>query len=140
MKLRSKRTEYGRKTQMRKIVATEKAPAAIGPYAQANIIGNLVYTSGQIPIDPSTGNLVEGGIEEQTAQVFRNIAAVLEAAGSGLDKVIKTTCFMDNMEDFAKMNEVYAGFFSGQYPSRSAVEVAKLPKGALIEIEAIAYL
>lgn len=125
---------------MRKIVASENAPAAIGPYAQANIIGNLVYTSGQIPIDPSTGNLVEGGIEEQTAQVFRNIAAVLEAAGSSLDKVIKTTCFMDNMEDFAKMNEVYAGFFSGQYPSRSAVEVAKLPKGALIEIEAIAYL
>ncbi len=125
---------------MRKIVATEKAPAAIGPYAQANIIGNFVYTSGQIPIDPSTGNLVEGGIEEQTAQVFRNLAAVLEEAGSGLDKVIKTTCFMDNMEDFAKMNEVYASFFSGQYPSRSAVEVAKLPKGALIEIEAIAYL
>lgn len=125
---------------MRKIVATEKAPAAIGPYAQANIIGNFVYTSGQIPIDPSTGNLVEGGIEEQTAQVFRNLAAVLEEAGSGLDKVIKTTCFMDNMEDFAKMNEVYASFFSGQYPSRSAVEVAKLPKNALIEIEAIAYL
>lgn len=125
---------------MRKIVATNKAPAAIGPYAQANIIGDLVITSGQIPIDPATGNLVEGDIEAQTKQVFENLKAVLEAAGSGLDKIVKTTCFMDNMNDFAKMNEVYASFFSGDYPSRSAVEVAKLPKGALIEIEAIAYL
>ena len=125
---------------MRKIVATDKAPAAIGPYAQANIIGDLVITSGQIPIDPATGNLVEGDIEAQTKQVFENLKAVLEAAGSGLDKIVKTTCFMDNMNDFAKMNEVYASFFSGDYPSRSAVEVAKLPKGALIEIEALAYL
>ena len=125
---------------MRKIVATDKAPAAIGPYSQANIIGDLVITSGQIPIDPATGNLVEGDIEAQTKQVFENLKAVLEAAGSGLDKIVKTTCFMDNMNDFAKMNEVYASFFSGDYPSRSAVEVAKLPKGALIEIEAIAYL
>lgn len=125
---------------MRKIVATDKAPAAIGPYAQANIIGDLVITSGQIPIDPATGNLVEGDIEAQTKQVFENLKAVLEAAGSGLDKIVKTTCFMDNMNDFAKMNEVYASFFSGDYPSRSAVEVAKLPKGALIEIEAIAYI
>ena len=125
---------------MRKSVATDKAPAAIGPYAQANIIGDLVITSGQIPIDPATENLVEGDIEAQTKQVFENLKAVLEAAGSGLDKIVKTTCFMDNMNDFAKMNEVYASFFSGDYPSRSAVEVAKLPKGALIEIEAIAYL
>ena len=125
---------------MRKIVATDKAPAAIGPYAQANIIGNLVITSGQIPIDPATGNLVEGDIEVQTRQVFANLKAVLEAAGSSLDKIVKTTCFMYNMNDFAKMNEVYASFFSGDYPSRSAVEVAKLPKGALIEIEVIAYL
>lgn len=125
---------------MRKIVATDKAPAAIGPYAQANIIGDLVITSGQIPIDPATGNLVESDIEAQTKQVFENLKAVLEAAGSGLDKIVKTTCFMDNMNDFAKMNEVYASFFSGDYPSRSAVEVAKLPKGALIEIEAIACL
>ena len=125
---------------MRKIVATDKAPAAIGPYAQANIIDNLVITSGQIPIDPATGNLVEGDIEVQTRQVFANLKAVLEAAGSSLDKIVKTTCFMDNMNDFAKMNEVYASFFSGDYPSRSAVEVAKLPKGALIEIEVIAYL
>ena len=125
---------------MRKIVATDKAPAAIGPYAQAKIIGDLVITSGQIPIDPATGNLVESDIEAQTKQVFENLKAVLEAAGSGLDKIVKTTCFMDNMNDFAKMNEVYASFFSGDYPSRSAVEVAKLPKGALIEIEAIACL
>mgnify|MGYP000352199237 FL=1 len=125
---------------MKKVIATEKAPAAIGPYAQANIIGNLVITSGQIPIDPATGNLVEGDIEVQTRQVFANLKAVLEAAGSSLDKIVKTTCFMDNMNDFAKMNEVYASFFSGDYPSRSAVEVAKLPKGALIEIEVIAYL
>ena len=125
---------------MRKIVATDKAPAAIGPYAQANIIGNLVITSGQIPIDPATGNLVEGDIEVQTRQVFANLKAVLEAAGSSLDKIVKTTCFMDNMNDFAKMNAVYASFFSGDNPSRSAVEVAKLPKGALIEIEVIAYL
>ena len=125
---------------MRKIVATDKAPAAIGPYAQANIIGNLVITSGQIPIDPATGNLVEGDIEVQTRQVFANLKAVLEAAGSSLDKIVKTTCFMDKMNYFAKMNEVYASFFSGDYPSRSAVEVAKLPKGALIEIEVIAYL
>ena len=123
-----------------KTLETKKAPAAIGPYAQANIIGDLVITSGQIPIDPATGNLVEGDIEAQTKQVFENLKAVLEAAGSGLDKIVKTTCFMDNMNDFAKMNEVYASFFSGDYPSRSAVEVAKLPKGALIEIEAIAYL
>lgn len=125
---------------MKKVISTDKAPAAIGPYAQANIIGDLVITSGQIPIDPATGNLVESDIEAQTKQVFENLKAVLEAAGSGLDKIVKTTCFMDNMNDFAKMNEVYASFFSGDYPSRSAVEVAKLPKGALIEIEAIAYL
>ena len=125
---------------MRKIVSTDKAPAAIGPYAQANILGNIIITSGQIPIDPATGDVVSGGIEEQTRQVFSNLKAVLEAAGSGLDKIIKTTCFMDNMADFARMNEVYAEYFRGEYPSRSAVEVAKLPKDALIEIEAIAYL
>ena len=98
----------------------------------------MIWSS--LPIDPATGNLVEGDIEAQTKQVFENLKAVLEAAGSGLDKIVKTTCFMDNMNDFAKMNEVYASFFSGDYPSRSAVEVAKLPKGALIEIEAIACL
>ena len=125
---------------MRKIVATEKAPAAIGPYAQANILGNLVFTSGQIPLDPATGNLVEGGIEAQTRQVFANIKAVLEEAGSGLDKIVKTTCFLQNMDDFATVNEIDGSYFDGDYPSRSAFEVAKLPKGALIEIETLAYI
>ena len=110
---------------MRKIVATKKAPAAIGPYAQANIYGNLVFTSGQIPLVPETGVMVEGGIEEP---------------GSGLDKIIKTTCFLKDMGDFAVVNEIYGGYFDGDYPSRSAIEVARLPKDALIEIEVIAYI
>lgn len=125
---------------MRKIVATKKAPAAIGPYAQANIYGNLVFTSGQIPLVPETGMMVEGGIEEQTKQVFANLKAVLEEAGSGLDKIIKTTCFLKDMGDFAVVNEIYGGYFDGDYPSRSAIEVARLPKDALIEIEVIAYI
>ena len=125
---------------MRKIVATKKAPAAIGPYAQANIYGNLVFTSGQIPLVPETGVMVEGGIEEQTKQVFANLKAVLEEAGRGLDKIIKTTCFLKDMGDFAVVNEIYGGYFDGDYPSRSAIEVARLPKDALIEIEVIAYI
>lgn len=125
---------------MRKIVATEKAPAAIGPYSQANIYGNLVLTSGQIPLVPETGEMVEGGIEEQTKQVFANLKAVLEEAGSGLDKILKTTCFLKNMGDFATVNEIYGSYFEGEFPSRSAIEIAKLPKDALIEIEAIAYI
>lgn len=124
----------------RKVVATKKAPAAIGPYAQANIIGNLVFTSGQVPLDPETGLLVEGGIEAQTRQSLNNIKAVLEAAGSTMDQIIKTTCFLQDMNDFAKMNEVYASFFQGDFPSRSAFQVGKLPKDALVEIEAIAYI
>ena len=94
---------------MRKIVATKKAPAAIGPYAQANIYGNLVFTSGQIPLVPETGVMVEGGIEEQTKQVFANLKAVLEEAATGLDKIIKTTCFLKDMGDFAVVNEIYGG-------------------------------
>lgn len=124
---------------MRKIVATDKAPAAIGPYAQANIVGDFVFTSGQVPLDPSTGELVEGGIEEQTRQALENVKAILEEAGSGMDKVIKTTCFLTDMSNFAKMNQVYATYFTeGAYPSRSAFEVGALPKGAMVEIEAIA--
>lgn len=124
---------------MRKIVATEKAPAAIGPYAQANIVGDFIFTSGQVPLDPATGQLVEGGIEEQTRQCFQNLQAILVDAGSDLDKIIKTTCFLTDMGNFAKMNEIYAQFFpSGVYPSRSAFEVGALPKGAMVEIEAIA--
>ncbi len=124
---------------MRKIIATEKTPAAIGPYAQANKVNDLIFTSGQIPIDPATGEFVPGGVTEQTEQVLKNLQAVLEEAGSGLDKVIKTTCFLSDMGNFAAMNEVYAKFFpEGKYPSRSAFEVAALPKGAMIEIEVIA--
>ena len=125
---------------MRKIVATKKAPAAIGPYAQANIYGNLVFTSGQVPLVPETGAVVEGGIEEQTKQVFANLKAILEEAGSGLDKMIKTTCFLKDMNDFATVNEIYGSYFEGEFPSRSAIEVARLPKDVLIEFEAIAYI
>lgn len=126
---------------MRKTVSTDKAPAAIGPYAQANILGNLVFTSGQIPLDPATGQIAGTTIEEQTHRVFQNIKAILEAAGSSLDKVLKTTVFIKDMNDFGKMNDVYAEYFTeGALPSRSAVEVARLPKDVLVEIETIAYL
>ncbi len=124
---------------IRNIIATDKAPAAIGPYAQANAAGEFIFTSGQIPIDPATGKLVEGGIEEQTRQVFANLKAVLEAGGSDLSRVIKTTCFMTDLGDFARMNQIYAEYFpDGAYPSRSAFQVGALPMGAMIEIEAIA--
>lgn len=126
---------------MRKIVATKDAPAAIGPYAQANIIDNLVITSGQIPLIPETGEIVSGGIEEQTKQVLTNLEAVLKEAGTCLNNVVKTTCFIKDMNDFGKLNEVYGSFFtSGVYPSRSAIEVARLPKDVLVEIEAIAII
>lgn len=126
---------------MRKTVATDQAPAAIGPYAQANIFGELVFTSGQIPLDPATGQIAGTTIEEQTHQVFKNIKAILEAAGSSLDKVLKTTVFIKDMNDFGKMNEVYGQYFTeGALPSRSAVEVARLPKDVLVEIETIAHL
>ena len=125
---------------MRKIVSTDKATAAIGPYSQANIFGDFVFTSGQVPLDPATGDIVGTTIEEQTRQVFKNMKAILETAGSSLDKVLKTTVFIKNMNDFGKMNEIYAEFFTeGSYPSRSAVEVARLPKDVLVEIETIAY-
>lgn len=126
---------------MRKIVSTEKAPAAIGPYSQGNIFGYLLFTSGQVPLVPETGEIVGTTVEEQTEQVFKNIKAILEEAGTSLDKVLKTTVFIKNMDDFAKVNEVYATFFKeGAYPSRSAVEVARLPKDVLVEIETIAHV
>lgn len=123
---------------MREVISTEQAPSAIGPYSQAVKYGDLVFTSGQIPIDPSTGELIQGGVKEQAEQVIKNLEAVLTAAGSSLAKVVKTTVFIKNMNDFAVINEVYAGFFSGSHPARSTVEVARLPKDVQIEIEAIA--
>ena len=121
-----------------KVISTTKAPAAIGPYSQAIQVGNLVYTSGQIPIDPQTGSIVEGGIKEQTRQSLTNVKAILEEAGLTMANVVKTTVFMADMNDFAEMNAVYAEFFSEPYPARSAVAVKTLPKGALIEIEVVA--
>ena len=120
------------------IIATTNAPAAIGPYSQAIDCGSLLITSGQIPIDPATGNLVEGDITVQTRQSLTNVKAILEAAGLTMDNVVKTTVFLQSMSDFAAMNAVYAEFFTeGQYPARSAVEVGALPRGALVEIETI---
>lgn len=123
---------------MKKVISTPKAPSAIGPYSQAVKVGNLVYTSGQIPIDPATGVFVEGGIKEQTRQSLLNVKAVLEEAGMTMADVVKTTVFMADMNDFADMNAVYAEFFSEPYPARSAVAVKTLPKGALVEIEVVA--
>jgi len=123
---------------MKQIIATDKAPAAIGPYSQAVRTGNLIFTSGMIPIDPATNTLVEGGIEVQATRAFENLKQLLIASGSGLDKVVKTVVFIKDMNDFAKVNEIYATFFTGEYPARSCVEVARLPKDVLIEIEAIA--
>jgi len=122
------------------VVATRKAPAAVGPYSQAIRVGDFVFTAGQLAIDPATAELVEGGIEEQTRQVLRNIAAVLEEAGSSIDKVVKTTVFLKDMGDFKAMNEVYGEFFANEPPARSTVEVANLALGALVEIDAIAVV
>jgi 2-iminobutanoate/2-iminopropanoate deaminase len=122
----------------REIVATDKAPAAVGPYSQAVVVGRFVFASGQIAIDPQTGQLIRGGIVKQTRQVLRNLAAVLEAAGSSLDKVVKTTVFLSDVADFQNMNRVYEEFFPSAPPARSTVEVGRLPLGALIQIEAIA--
>ena len=121
-----------------KAISTEKAPAAIGPYSQAIRVGNLIYTSGQIPIDPATGVFVEGGIKEQTRQSLSNIKAILEEAGISMSNVVKTTVFLADMNDFADMNAVYAEFFEEPYPARSAVAVKSLPKGALVELEVVA--
>ena len=123
---------------MKKVISTHKAPAAIGPYSQAIQVGNLVYTSGQIPVNPATGVFIEGGIKEQTRQSLTNVKAILEEAGLSMSNVVKTTVFMADMGDFAEMNAVYAEFFSEPYPARSAVAVKTLPKGALVEIEVIA--
>jgi len=120
-----------------KIISSQKAPAAIGPYSQALVVDKLIFCSGQIGIDPKTGNLVDG-IENQTKQILENLKNILEEAGSSLDKVIKTTIFLTNINDFSLVNQIYGEFFSSHKPARSTVGVASLPKGALIEIEALA--
>ena len=121
-----------------KTISTTSAPAAIGPYAQGNIAGGLLFASGQIPLDPETGEIVGSTIEEQTAQVMQNVAAIIEAAGPDFDHVVKTTCFLNDMNDFAAFNAEYAKSFGEVRPARSAVAVEKLPKGALVEVEVIA--
>lgn len=123
---------------MKKVIFTEKAPAAIGPYSQAVELNGMIFMSGQIPIDPSTGNFVPGGIKEQTTQVFENIKQVLVEAGLTLENVVKTTVFLADMDMFAEMNTVYGSYFTAPYPARSAVAVKSLPKGALVEIECLA--
>ncbi len=123
-----------------KVISTQKAPSAIGPYSQAIQVGNLVYTSGQIPIDPATGMIVEGGIQAQARQSLLNVKAILEEAGLTMGNVVKTTVFMADMNDFADMNAVYAEFFAEPFPARSAVAVKTLPKGALVEIEVVAEI
>ena len=123
---------------MKKVISTKAAPAAIGPYSQAIQVANLVYTSGQLPIDPATGSFPEGGIKEQTRQSLTNVQAILQEAGLTMSHVVKTTVFLADMNDFADMNAVYAEFFSEPYPARSAVAVKTLPKGALVEIEIVA--
>lgn len=122
---------------MKKIISTPKAPAAIGPYSQAIEVNGLLFTSGMIPIVPSTGELVEGDIEAQAEQAIGNLAALIEAAGAKIENTIKTTVFIKNMDDFTKVNEIYAKYFTTDFPARSCVEVARLPKDVLIEIEAI---
>ena len=122
----------------RDIIATDKAPGAVGPYSQAVRTDQFVFTAGQIPLDPATGKLVEGPIEDQTRRVLENVKAVLEAAGTGMDRVVKMTVFMTDFNDFKRMNAVYAEFFTDAPPARSAVQVAALPLGVAVEIEAIA--
>jgi 2-iminobutanoate/2-iminopropanoate deaminase len=124
----------------RQIVATTGAPAAVGPYSQAIRCGNLIYTAGQLGMNPQTGKLVEGGIQAQTAQALTNLRAILEAAGTGMANVVKTTVFLQDIDDFARMNEVYAQFFPTTPPARSAVQVAALPLGGEVEIEAVAII
>ena len=121
-------------------IKTEKAPATIGPYSQGILSESLLFTSGQIPLDPATGSLVSGGIQSETKQVLENLKAVLEAGGAGLKDVVKTTVYMADLSEFAQMNEVYGIYFSGEPPARSTVGVASLPRGASVEIEAVAVV
>ncbi len=122
----------------KKVINTDEAPAAIGPYSQALKVGEMVFVSGQIPIDPATGDTVQGDIKAQTRQVLTNLNAVLTAAGSSLEKTVKTTVYITNMDEFSQVNEVYSEFFTDQPPARACVEVSRLPKGVAVEIDAIA--
>ena len=124
---------------MLKKISTNRAPSAIGPYSQAVVCGNMLYTSGQIPLDPESGAMVEGDIKAQAERVMKNLSAVLEAAGTGFDNVVKTTCFLADMADFAVFNQVYAAYITSA-PARSCVAVKDLPKGALVEVEVIAVI
>lgn len=124
----------------RQVVATQEAPEAIGPYSQAIRVEGLLFTSGQVPLDPASGALIEGGIREQTAQVMRNLEAVLRAAGCSFEDVIKTTCFLTDLSEFAQFNEVYGGYFQSEPPARSTVQVGALPRGASVEVEMVARL
>ena len=124
----------------KRVVRTNQAPAAIGPYSQGMIAANLVFCSGQIPLDPATGNLVSGSIETQTRRALDNVVAVLKAAGTSCRQVVKTTIFLQDMNDFQKVNAIYGEYFSEPYPARSTIQVAKLPLGAAIEIEAVAVV
>lgn len=121
----------------KKVISTDQAPAAIGPYSQAIEVNGMIYTSGMIPVIPATGEVVEG-LEAQARQALTNVKNLLESQGSSMEKVVKTTVFIKNMDDFSKINEIYAGFFEGAFPARSCVEVARLPKDVLLEVEAIA--
>ena len=125
---------------MKEIISTENAPGAIGPYSQAIKANGMLFCSGQIPIDPATGEFVEGGVAEQTEQVFKNLSAVLEAGGSGLEGVVKTTVFLADMNDFSAMNEIYGKYFDSNKPARATVQAARLPRDAKVEIECIAVL
>ena len=127
-------------SHQKQVIVAEKAPAAIGPYSAAVSTGHLVFTAGQLGMDPATGELVEGGIQAQTRQALTNLRAVLEAAGSGLDRVIKTTVFLKDIGEFGLMNAIYGEFFTADFPARSAFQVGALPKGAAVEIEAVALL
>jgi len=124
----------------KQIVISDKAPKALGPYSVANRIGNLVFTAGQLGLDPQTGELAQGGIEAETRQALTNIRNVLEAAGSSLEQVVKTTVFLRDMNDFTRMNTIYGQFFTENFPARSTVQVAALPKGGAVEIETIAFV
>jgi 2-iminobutanoate/2-iminopropanoate deaminase len=123
---------------MKEIIATKNAPQAIGPYSQAVKANGFIFTAGQVAIDPATGNVIEGDVRRQTERVMQNLKAILQAAGSSLENVVKTTVFLKNMSDFAQMNEVYGTFFTARQPARSTVEVAQLPKNVLVEIDVVA--